>query len=54
MARLAAEGRSNKQIASELYMSVHTVGAHLSHIYRKLDVFGRSRAVDAAERRHLL
>jgi DNA-binding CsgD family transcriptional regulator len=42
VARLAAQGRSNKQIAAELYMSVHTVGAHLSHTYRKLGLRSRS------------
>jgi DNA-binding CsgD family transcriptional regulator len=42
VARLAAIGRSNKQIAAELLMSVHTVGAHLSHVYRKLGISSRS------------
>jgi DNA-binding CsgD family transcriptional regulator len=48
VASLAAQGRSNKEIASELYMSVHTVEAHLSRIYRKLGV--RSRAELAGRR----
>jgi DNA-binding CsgD family transcriptional regulator len=38
VAELAAQGRTNKQIAAELYMGVSTVEAHLSHVYRKLDV----------------
>jgi DNA-binding CsgD family transcriptional regulator len=38
VAVLAAEGRSNRQIAAALYMGVSTVEAHLSHIYRKLGV----------------
>jgi DNA-binding CsgD family transcriptional regulator len=42
VARLAAAERSNSQIAAELFMSAHTVGAHLSRAYRKLGV--RSRA----------
>jgi DNA-binding CsgD family transcriptional regulator len=42
LAALAAEGRSNKEIASALHISVHTVEAHLSRIYRKLGI--RSRA----------
>jgi DNA-binding CsgD family transcriptional regulator len=39
---LAVEGRSNKEIASALFVTVHTVEAHLSHAYAKLGV--RSRA----------
>jgi DNA-binding CsgD family transcriptional regulator len=42
VASLAAQGLANKEIASTLYMSVHTVEAHLSRTYRKLGV--RSRA----------
>jgi DNA-binding CsgD family transcriptional regulator len=42
VATMAAEGLSNKQIASSLFMGVSTVEAHLSHVYRKLGI--RSRA----------
>jgi DNA-binding CsgD family transcriptional regulator len=42
VASLAAQGLANKEIASALNMSVHTVEAHLSRTYRKLGV--RSRA----------
>jgi DNA-binding CsgD family transcriptional regulator len=38
VAVLAAQGRTNKQIAAELYMGLSTVEAHLSHVYRKLGV----------------
>ncbi len=38
VAELAAQGRTNKEIATELYMGVSTVEAHLSRIYRKLGV----------------
>jgi DNA-binding CsgD family transcriptional regulator len=38
VAQLAAQGRTNKQIAAELYMGTSTVEAHLSRVYRKLGV----------------
>jgi DNA-binding NarL/FixJ family response regulator len=43
--RLAARGISNKQIASELDLSVRTVHAHMSHIFDKLGVASRTEAV---------
>ncbi len=42
VARLASEGHSNKEIASALFVTVHTVEAHLSKTYAKLGI--RSRA----------
>jgi DNA-binding CsgD family transcriptional regulator len=42
VARLAANGRSNKEIAAELFVSVHTVSAHLSRAYRKLGIGSRT------------
>ena len=42
VADLVAEGMSNKQVASELVVSVHTVEAALTSIYRKLDVHSRT------------
>ena len=40
---LAANGLSNKEIASALFVSTHTVEAHLSHAYAKLGVRSRSQ-----------
>jgi DNA-binding NarL/FixJ family response regulator len=41
----AAAGRSNKEIADQLCVSVETVKTHLHHIYRKLSVDGRVEAI---------
>jgi DNA-binding NarL/FixJ family response regulator len=43
VASLAAEGLSNKEIATALVITVNTVEAHLSHAYRKLGVRSRGQ-----------
>jgi DNA-binding CsgD family transcriptional regulator/tetratricopeptide (TPR) repeat protein len=43
VARLAAEGRSNREIAQELFVTMATVETHLTRVYRKLDLDGRER-----------
>ena len=35
--RLVAEGMTNRQVARHLYVSPHTVNAHLRHAFSKLD-----------------
>lgn len=45
---LLTQGKSNKDIARELGVQVVTVTLHLGHIYRKLDVAGRTAAVRVA------
>lgn len=42
---LASKGRSNKEIADQLHVTVHTVEAHLGHIFNKLGVNSRTEAV---------
>jgi DNA-binding CsgD family transcriptional regulator len=42
VAELAAVGRSNKEIAAELFMGLSTVEAHLSRVYRKLGISSRA------------
>lgn len=41
VAELVAEGKSNKQVAVELYVSVKTVQFHLTRVYSKLGVASR-------------
>lgn len=42
VAELVAEGRSNKEVAAAMAVSVHTVEAALTSIYRKLEVHSRT------------
>jgi DNA-binding CsgD family transcriptional regulator len=51
---LVAEGRTNRQIADALFISVKTTGAHVSSILRKLDVATRGEAAAVAVRSGLL
>lgn len=42
VAELAAAGRSNREIAQDLFVTMATVETHLSRVYRKLDITGRA------------
>jgi DNA-binding CsgD family transcriptional regulator len=45
VAELVAAGRSNKEIASELFVTVRTVETHLTKVYAKLAVHSRTELV---------
>ena len=38
---MAAEGRTNREIADALFVTPKAVGFHLSNAYRKLEISGR-------------
>ncbi|WP_157001710.1 response regulator [Agromyces laixinhei] len=46
--RLVADGRSNPEIARELFIGEATVKTHLLHVFEKLEVGDRTRAVTRA------
>ena len=48
--RLVAAGRTNRQIAEELFISESTAGVHVSHILGKLGAAGRVEAATIATR----
>jgi DNA-binding NarL/FixJ family response regulator len=52
--RLMADGKANKEIASELSISERTVKTHLGHLFEKLGVTSRTEAVKVATRRGLV
>lgn len=45
---LVAQGLSNREIAEKLFVSRYTVESHIKHIYRKLSVTKRTKAVSTA------
>ena len=47
MSRLVAEGLTNPEIGSRLFISRRTVETHLSNVYRKLDITNRTMLVSA-------
>ncbi len=51
--RLVAAGRSNRQIAEELFISPKTASVHVSNILAKLSVSGRGEAAAVAHRLRL-
>lgn len=52
--QLVGAGRSNRQVADELGISVHTVRNHVAHLLEKLDAHSRLEAVATATRMGLL
>ncbi len=51
---LVAQGLGNREIAEQLNLSRYTVECHIKHIYRKLAVSSRTRAIHTARSRGLL
>lgn len=51
---LVEQGRTNREIAGQLYISAKTVSVHISNILSKLGAGGRTEAVALARRRGLL
>lgn len=46
---LIIEGRTNQQIADQLFISLSTVKSHLQKTYQKLDVKNRTQAIQKAK-----
>lgn len=52
--RLLAAGRSNREIADDLFISPRTAATHVTHIFAKLEVESRAEAVALALRSGLI
>ena len=48
--QLMAEGLSNQEIASRLFLSLNTIKTHSSRTFEKMDVERRTQAVDMARK----
>ena len=51
--KAVAAGKSNREIASMLVLSVHTVERHIANVYRKIDARNRAEATAFALRERL-
>jgi len=51
---LLAQGHSNQEIATKLFVSVSTVKTHIQNIFEKLDVKRRIQAIEKARRLNLI
>lgn len=51
---LIAEGKTNKEIGEELFITIKTVKTHITNILSKLDVSDRTQAAVYAHRNHLV
>jgi len=51
---LIAAGLSNKEIAEQLVVEVSTVKKHINHLFGKLDVDSRTRAIVRARELELI
>jgi DNA-binding NarL/FixJ family response regulator len=51
---LVAQGRSNRDIGGQLFISAKTVSVHVSNILAKLGAAGRTEAAAIARRRGLI
>jgi len=51
---LMASGKSNREIATELYVSLSTIKSHVANLFEKLDVKRRTQAVETAKKLHIL
>ena len=52
--RLFAEGLTNREIASQLFLALNTVKTHAGNIYGKLNVHSRTQAIARAQALGLL
>lgn len=52
--QLMAEGLSNNEIASRLFVSLNTIKTHVSKLFEKMDVKRRTQAIEKAKRLNLI
>jgi DNA-binding CsgD family transcriptional regulator len=46
---LARAGRTNREIAGQLYLTANTVGTHLRHVYAELGISRRTQQASRSD-----
>src|SRR5262249_61330528 len=52
--QLVAEGKTTKDIANMLYLSIHTVETHRRHLMEKLDLHSKAEIISYAMRKGII
>ena len=52
--QLMADGLSNQEIASQLFVSLNTIKTHCSRLFEKMEVKRRTQAIEKAKRLQLI
>lgn len=51
---LIAAGKSNQEIADQLYVSLATIKTHTANLFEKLEAKRRTQAIEYAKKLHLI
>jgi DNA-binding CsgD family transcriptional regulator len=54
VAMLVADGKTNREVGKQLFLSPKTIEWHLGHVYRKLGISSRGKLLRVLEEQQLI